>query len=185
MKLLLRYLKNYKKLMVLALVLAAINTLFSLIDPAIFRHILDDYVWKFKDIDRGHFFTGVGGLILLAMGAAFVSRVAKNFQDYYTNVLTQRLGVQLYSEGVEHSLKLPYQVFEDQRSGETLGKLQKVRTDSERLINSFVNIIFTTLVGIIFVTVYAIRIDWIIAAVYFSILPLLATLSLVPSKKIK
>ena len=80
MKLLLRYLRNYKKLMVLALALAAINTLFSLADPAIFRHILDDYVWKFKDIDRSHFFTGVGGLILLAMGAAFVSRVAKNFQ---------------------------------------------------------------------------------------------------------
>ena len=31
--------------------------------------------------------------------------------------------------------ELPYAVFEDQRSGETLGKLQKVRTDVERLIS--------------------------------------------------
>ena len=38
---------------------------------------------------------------------AFVSRVAKNFQDYYINVITQRLGAQLYSDGIRHSLELP------------------------------------------------------------------------------
>ena len=65
---------------------------------------------------------------------AFVSRVAKNFQDYYVNVITQRLGAQIYSDGIRHSLALPYSVFEDQRSGETLGKLQKVRADVEKLI---------------------------------------------------
>ena len=50
MKLLFRYLRNYRKLIVLALVLATVNTLFSLIDPAIFSHILDDYVRKFESI---------------------------------------------------------------------------------------------------------------------------------------
>ena len=69
-----------------------------------------------------------------------MSRVAKNFQDYFVNVITQRLGAQLYSDGIRHSLELPYPVFEDQRSGETLGKLQKVRTDVEKLIAPFVNI---------------------------------------------
>src|SRR5260221_12694142 len=185
MNLLLEYLKLYWKLVVLALFLAAVNQVFSLLDPLIFRHIIDGYVTRFKDYTAAEFFRGVGLLLAAAVGVAFVSRVAKNFQDYYINTITQKLGAQIYSDGLKHSLQLPYQVFEDQRSGETLGKLQKVRTDSERLINSFVNIIFTTLVGIIFVTVYAIRIDWIIAVVYFSILPLLATLSLVLSKKIK
>lgn len=185
MKLLLRYLRNYKKLMVLALVLAAVNTFFSLVDPAIFRHILDDYVWKFKEIDRSHFFTGVGGLILLAMGAAFVSRIAKNFQDYYTNVLTQRLGVQLYSEGVEHSLKLPYQVFEDQRSGETLGKLQKVRSDTEKVIQSSVGFVFTTLVGVIFVVFYSFSVHWSIVPAYLGGMTVIATMSWVLGKKIK
>ena len=73
-------------------------------------------------------------LLLAAVGVAFVSRVAKNFQDYFVNVITQRLGAQLYADGIRHSLELPYQLFEDQRSGETLGKLQKVRTDVEKLI---------------------------------------------------
>src|ERR1051326_2840739 len=166
MKLLYQYLKGYKKLVILTLVLAAVNTLFSLIDPLIFRHVLDDYVTKFKTITSGKFFGGVGQLVLLMMGAAFISRVAKNFQDYYTNVLTQRLGVQIYSEGVEHSLKLPYQVFEDQRSGETLGKLQKVRSDSEKVIQNSVGFVFTTFVGVIFVVFYSFSVHWSIVPAY-------------------
>jgi len=47
------------------------------------------------------------------VGVAFVSRVAKNFQDYFTNVIVQRLGAKMYSDGIHHSLDLPYQVFED------------------------------------------------------------------------
>ena len=43
-------------------------------------------------------------------------------------------------------------MFEDQRSGETLGKLQKVRSDVEKLIAITVNLLFTSLVGIVFVS---------------------------------
>ena len=124
MKILYAYLNHYRGLVLLALLLAAINQCFSLLDPLIFRHILDDYVTKFKQLTRQEFFQGVGILLLMAMGVAFVSRVAKNFQDYFINVITQRLGAEMYADGLKHSLELPYQIFEDQRSGETLGKLQ-------------------------------------------------------------
>ena len=177
MKLLLSYLKRYGKLVGLALLLATINQVFSLLDPLIFRHIIDEYVSRFKQYSSADFFRGVGILLAAAVGVAFVSRVAKNFQDYYINTITQRLGARLYSDGLRHSLELPYQVFEDQRSGETLGKLQKVRTDVERLIASFINILFTTLVGVIFVMIYAISVHWLIAPVYFSTVPLLGVLS--------
>jgi ATP-binding cassette subfamily B protein len=114
-----------------------------------------------------------------------VSRVAKNFQDYFINVITQRVGAEIYSDGIRHSLELPYAVFEDQRSGETLGKLQKVRTDVEKLIASAVNTVFTTLVGIVFVTVYAFTVHWVIAPVYFLTVPLLGWLSSTLSRRIK
>ncbi|MDF7811950.1 ABC transporter ATP-binding protein [Hymenobacter sp. YC55] len=189
MKLLYGYLRNYWGLLVLALVLAAINQIFSLLDPWIFRKIIDQYVVKpsgaLHDINFRTFLSGAGLLILAAMGVAMVSRIAKNFQDYYVNVITQRLGAQLYSDGLRHSLELPYQVFEDQRSGETLGKLQKVRTDVEKLIASFVNVLFVGLVGIIFVVGYALTVYWVIAPVYFLTIPLLGLLSSVLSKKIK
>ena len=155
MTLLYAYLRNYWGLVALALALATVNQVFSLLDPLIFRHVIDEYATRFKEYSTGEFFRGVSLLLGAAVGVAFVSRVAKNFQDYYINVITQRLGAQLYSDGIRHSLELPYSVFEDQRSGETLGRLQKVRTDVEKLIATSINVLFTSLVGIIFVMTYA------------------------------
>ena len=147
MKLLLSYLKSYWKLVILALFLAAINQVFSLLDPWIFRIVIDKYATKFSQYTTSEFFRGVSLLLAAAVGVAFVSRLAKNFQDYFVNVITQRLGARIYNDGIQHSLELPYSLFEDQRSGETLGVLQKVRTDVEKLINALINVLFTTLVS--------------------------------------
>jgi ATP-binding cassette subfamily B protein len=185
MKLLFNYLKRYRWLVLLALGLATINQVFSLLDPLVFKTIVDDYAANPHDYTKAEYIRGIGGLILLSMGFAMMSRIAKNFQDYYVNVITQKLGAQIYSDGLQHSLELPYQVFEDQRSGETLGKLQKVRVDVERLINAFVNILFTSLVGVVFVMIYAIRIHWLIAVVYFAAVPILGFITSVLSKRIK
>jgi len=185
MNLLYRYLRQYTGLVVLALVLATINQVFSLLDPLIFRHVIDQYATRFQEYTTSQFFKGVSLLLGAAVGVAFISRVAKNFQDYFINVITQRLGAQLYSDGIRHSLELPYSVFEDQRSGETLGRLQKVRTDVEKLISTSINVLFTSLVGIIFVMVYAFSVHWIIAPAYFLTVPLLGILSSVLSRRIK
>src|SRR5271163_3948135 len=132
MDLLWRHLKVHWRLVFLALLLAAINQIFSLLDPWIFRLIIDGYATKFHSYTTSQFLHGVSLLLGAAVGVAFVSRVAKNFQDYFVNVITQQTGAALYAEGVEHSLSLPYGVFEDQRSGETLGKLQKVRSEDRK-----------------------------------------------------
>jgi ATP-binding cassette subfamily B protein len=185
MKLLLSYLKNYWKLVILALFLAAINQVFSMLDPWIFRIVIDDYATKFDQYTTEQFIRGVLLLLAAAVGVAFISRVAKNFQDYYVNVITQKLGAQIYSDGISHSLLLPFYQFEDQRSGTTLGILQKVRSDSEKLISTSVNVLFTTLVGVIFVSIYAISVSWIIAPIFFAAIPVLGIVSSVLGKKIK
>jgi ATP-binding cassette subfamily B protein len=185
MRLLYGYLRNYRGLISVALTLATVNQVFSLLDPLIFRHVIDEYATRFQEYTTGEFFKGVSLLLGAAVGVAFVSRVAKNFQDYYINVITQRLGAQLYSDGIQHSLELPYSVFEDQRSGETLGRLQKVRSDVERLIATSINVLFTSLVGIVFVMVYAFSVHWLIAPVYFLTVPILGLLSSVLSRRIK
>jgi ATP-binding cassette subfamily B protein len=179
------YLRAVWKLVGLALMLATINQVFSLLDPLIFRYIIDEYATRYESFTYAEFLRGVSLLLLAAVGVAFVSRVAKNFQDYFINVITQRIGARIYQDGLRHSLELPYQVFEDQRSGETLGILQKVRTDVERLISASINVLFTTLVGIIFVLIYAISVHWLIAPVYFATVPLLGWISSVLSRKIK
>ncbi len=185
MKILLTYLKEYKKLCFAVLALALVNQTFSLLDPLIFQHIIDDYASKFDSFTLGEFFRGVSLLLAAAVGVAFVSRVAKNFQDYYLNTVTQRLGAKIYNDGIEHSLDLPYEIFEDKRSGETLGMLQKVRSTSELFITSFINILFVSLIGFLFVTIYAISIYWGIAIVFALTVPVIGTLSYVLTGKVK
>ncbi len=185
MNLLYQYSKEYWKLFLAALLLAATNQIFSLLDPLIFRHVIDSYATKYHEYTQGQFVRGAGLLVLAAVGVAFVSRVAKNFQDYFVNVIVQRLGAKMYSDGIRHSLDLPYQVFEDQRSGETLGKLQKVRSDVERFITAAINVLFISAVGIVFVMIYAFRVHWSIAPVFLLTVPLLGIISSVLSKRIK
>jgi ATP-binding cassette, subfamily B, bacterial len=185
MKLLYSYLRDHRKMVLAILVLASINQIFSLLDPVIFRHVIDEYATRYSEYTTSQFFRGVSLLLAMAVGTAFVSRVAKNFQDYYINVVTQRLGARIYSDGIRHSLELPYSVFEDQRSGETLGKLQKVRSDIERLTTTVVNILFISLVGVVFVMFYTLWVHWAIALVYFLTIPVLGALVSVLSRKIK
>lgn len=185
MKVLLHYLKNYKGLLALALFLAAVNMIFSLLDPHITGKIVDNFLEKRTELDRESYIKGILYLIGLAVGAAMVSRIAKNLQDYFTNIIVQKLGAQLYADGLKHSLEMPYQTFEDQRSGETLGILQKVRTDSERFITTFISILFTSLVGMIFVIVYSLNVSYKVTLVYFAAIPIIAITSWLLSRKIK
>jgi ATP-binding cassette subfamily B protein len=185
MKLLLSYLRPHYRLVLLSLLLATVNQVFSLLDPLIFQRVIDGYATRSDRYNFSGFLSGVSLLLLAAVGVAFVSRVAKNFQDYFLNVVTQRLGAQLYADGIRHSLELPYQLFEDQRSGETLGKLQKVRNDVEKLMAVSINVVFQTLVGVVFVVIYAFSVHWLIAPIYFATVPLLGWLSSVLSRRIK
>src|SRR5688572_2365947 len=107
MRLLFEHLKQYRDLVILALVLAAINQAFSLMDPLIFRYVIDEYATRYSEYTTSQFIRSVSLLLGMAIGIAFISRVAKNFQNYFINVITQRLGAQIYSGGVRHSLELP------------------------------------------------------------------------------
>jgi ATP-binding cassette subfamily B protein len=185
MKILIQYLKPYTPLIALTLLLAAINQVFSMMDPWILGIIIDKLLDHHRDFEANAFTIQVLKYIGLAIGAAMVSRIAKNFQDYFLNTITLKLGAQIYTDGLKHSLELPYQVFEDQRSGETLGILQKVRTDVEKLISSFVNILFTSLVGIIWVMGLSLMMSWYIGPLYLISIPILGIVSSVLSRKIK
>src|SRR5450432_4059073 len=199
MKILINYLKPYKWLVALTLFLASLNTGFSLLDPIILGKIVNlanEYLQAIKlhlPFSASRYFTtfswthpGVINLLLLSVGVAMMSRIAKNFQDYFMNVVVQKFGAKVFTDGLQHAMKLPYQDFEDQRSGETLGVLQKVRMDTEKFINYFINVLFGVIIGVIFVFTYAaIWIHWSIPLVYLTGILLLTFISNLLSKKIK
>ena len=191
MKILIQYIKPFKGLVFLAFILAAINQTFSLFDPMIFGKLIDGFA-KNPFIDpagnertQTMFLKGVGNMLLLLVGTAMVSRIAKAFQDYIVNVIIQKFGAALFTDGLKHSMQLPYQAFEDQRSGETLSILTKARADCEKFISYVVNVVFGIVVSVIFVSVYATRLHWSIIPIYIGGASMIAYVTNLLSKKIK
>ena len=208
MKILIKYLKPHKWLVVLTLVLAAFNIGFSLFDPIIFGKLINlanshqvlpapdqhfswhDYLFLKMDYinkngKQDHLY-GVVWLLTASISVAMISRIAKNFQDYFLNVIIQKFGAKVFTDGLKHAMKLPYQQFEDQRSGETLSVLTKVRSDVEKFMINFINILFGVLVGIVFVFFYAVLfIHWSIPITYVVGILLLTVITNLLSKKIK
>ncbi|MEY4530567.1 MAG: hypothetical protein RLZZ156_1288, partial [Deinococcota bacterium] len=168
MKILLTYLKPHRNLVIITLVLAALNTGFSLFDPIIFGQLIKlAFNQETKPLDWNAFLPAVLTLLGASVGVAMVSRIAKNFQDYYLNVIVQKFGAQVFSDGLQHAMKLPYQDFEDQRSGETLSILTKVRADVEKFLNYAINVLFGVIVAVVFVFVYAaIFVHWSLPIAY-------------------
>lgn len=215
MKILIQYLKPYKWLVVLVLFLAAINIGFSLVDPIIFGKLInlathhqkaESFVWndflfidkkipeKVTTVEPGNIvktemkdihYYGIVWLLLASITVAMISRIAKAFQDYCLNLITQKFGATVFTQGLQHAMKLPYQEFEDARSGETLSVLQKVRIDTEKFVSSFINVLFPVIVGILFVAVYATSIHWSLPLIYFGGIFLLTIISNLLSKKVK
>lgn len=185
MSLFLQYLKKYKFLVFLSFILATINQCFSLLDPIIFGKLINLVVDFPKDGTEALFLKSAAILVLANIGVAMVSRIAKAFQDYTTNLVIQHCGADLYTDGLKHSLQLPFQDFEDKQSGSTLNILQRVRTDSEKFIFSFINVFFTGIVGIIFVLIVSIRIYTPMFFVYTIASVILYAAVSILSKKIK
>ncbi len=199
MKVLLHYLKPYRLLIFISLLLASVNQVFSLFSPAITGNILDRLVThpnffdKEKTLPRTmddylygtDIYHGVFYFLGLLIGTAMISRIAKAFQDYVVNVIIQKFGAKIFTDGLRHSMRLPYHEFEDQRSGETLSILTKVREDTVKFINNFINIFFGILVSIIFVSVYAIRLHWSIMPVYIIGIIFIAVVTNLLSRRIK
>jgi ATP-binding cassette subfamily B protein len=207
MKILIKYLTPYKGLVGLTILLAAVNMGFSLIDPILFGKLVNlandfqqgisggtrmtnnDFFWIYETVERNgksYLQIGVWWIILLSITVAMISRIAKNFQDYFLNVVIQKFGAKVFTDGLQHAMKLPYQEFEDQRSGETLSILTKVRTDVEKFMNYCINVLFGIIIGISFVFVYAaLKISWYVPIAYLVGIALLTIMTNLLSKKIK
>lgn len=189
MKILWHYLRPYRGMVLVSLLLAAINQTFSLLDPLYFGKLFDNYINKAGEFrangQEAEFIKGVLGYLGILIGVAMVSRIAKAFQDYFSSVVMQKFGASIFTEGLRHSMRLPFQEFEDQRSGETLSVLNKVRADTEKFISLFINVVFGIIVGLVFVSIFAFSKHWSIVPVYLVGVLLLSWLTSALSKRIK
>ncbi len=185
MQILWKYFKQQKWLVALSLLLAAIAQLLSLTDPIIFGKIIDQYATNAKHLSEKALINGVLYWLGIAIAIAMAAKVAKAFQDYFTAQAVQLFGMQIFNDGLKQTLRLSFQEFEEQRSGETVSILQKVKNDTQKFITSFINILFSSIVGMGFLIWYSITKNWMLVPVFFIGIIVLGSLTGMLSKKIK
>ena len=185
MKILWTYLKPYRWWIVLVLTLAGAAQILSLYDPIIFGNIIDKYALNPDNKTEDELVKGVSFWLGIAIAIALTARMIMGFRDYVMRLIVQKFGMQIFNDGLRQTLRLPYQEFEDQSSGEILSILQKVRGDTERFITSFINILFSTFVGIGFLIWYAVTKHWALIPVFLIGVVLLGGLTSILSRSIK
>jgi ATP-binding cassette subfamily B protein len=185
MKILWKYLRPQKWLIALSLLLAGISQLLNLVDPLIFGKIIDEYATKPGNRSQEELVRGVLWWLGIAIAVALLARIAKAFQEYFTRLAVQKFGMQIFNDGLKQTLRLSFQEFEEQRSGETLSVLQKVRSDTQQFINAFINILFSSIVGVGFLIWYSITRNWLLIPVFVIGILVLGSLTGLLSKKIK
>lgn len=185
MKILWKYLKPQKWLIVIALVLAGISQLMNLIDPVIFGKIIDDYALNPGNLQEADLVNGVLFWLGLAIIVALFARIAKALQDYFTRLSVQKFGMQIFNDGLKQTLRLSYNEFEDQRSGETLSILQKVRMDTQIFMNTAINVLFSSIIGMGFLILYAVTKSWMLIPIFVIGILVLGSITGLLSKKLK
>jgi ATP-binding cassette subfamily B protein len=179
------YLKPYRAWIALSLLLAGIAQVLILIDPVIFGKIIDDYTSATDGRTETELVNGVLFWLAVAVAVALAARLLQAFKDYVMRMVVQRFGMQLFNDGLKQTLRLPYTEFEDTSSGEILAILQKVRTDTEKFISNFINILFSSVVGIGFLIWYGVTKHWVLIPVFLIGVVLLGGMTSLLSRSIK
>ncbi|MDQ3061157.1 MAG: ABC transporter ATP-binding protein/permease [Pseudomonadota bacterium] len=185
MHMLWKYLRPQRKLIALALALAAVSQILALVDPIIFGWLIDGYATQRNLKSDEELVRGALALLALAVVVALASRATKAVQEYVTRLVVQRFGTQIFNDGLRQTMRLEIQEFEDRRSGETLALLMRVRADTERVLNAFINVLFAALIGMSFLIWYALTKSWALVPVFLIGLLVLGGLSGLLSRQIR
>lgn len=185
MQLLWQYLLKYRGMLFVLLFVAALSQIFSLTNPILFQYQTDEILSKLSTLTYQDFWN----LTLITAGIGIVlalfARVFASIQQFYTSKITELVAADIYTDGIQKSLRLSFAEFEDQQSGKTLGVINKLREDVKKLIASTISVVYGTVIGIVFVSIYSFFVHWSIAVMFLITIPLLSIISLSLSHKIK
>ncbi len=185
MRFIFSYIRPHWKILLLTLFLTTVNQFFSLMDPQVLRWLMDKYLTNPSIHTPQAYLNGILLWLVWLVSVAMISRLAKNFQDYFVNVMTQNIWTEIYQKTIAHTFQLPFQHFEEQQSWELIQKLLKAKESLQTYIAGLISIVFLACVGIIIVVGYSFLVDWRIWVVYLGLLPIIWWTTMKLSKSIK
>ena len=185
MKVLRHYLRLNAKAVVYALVMAAIAQSCLLLDPLIMQHVLDRYSHLPRTAEWSDFLSGTAvwlGAIVASVALAWIS---KSEQTVTVERVSQLVGAGIFSDGVRSCLRMPFFNFEKQRSGERVEGLHRLRRNIEKLLKTFFNKIFTSLLALVLIIVYTTHVYWGLTLCFLTVAPTLTWISFLVTRSIR
>ncbi len=179
------YLWKHRRSLFLALAMATVNQLCLMLDPLILRYILDYYALRAKETALHVFVKGISLGVLAMLASVFAAWIAKTIQLAAVQRVGHTVSSDIFTDGIRLSLRLPFLQFEQRRSGEMVGGLERLRWTVDQFVGSMINRVFASLLGVAFVLVYASRVHWVIAPAFLIIAPTLAAVSIALSARVK
>ena len=184
-----RFIRPDRKTVYAILALLIINNGFSLVEPYLFKIVIDNYLTKIGDTSifptQQVFVSGLLKLLLLWIGVAFISRIAKNFQDFHTTKVADRSGIRVFEHSFQHVLGLSMEYHENKKTGEVLRKLTKAREDITKLIKTLSDKILQNSATILFVVTFSMIKEWRMGILIIIAIPVFVATTALIARKIK
>jgi ATP-binding cassette, subfamily B, bacterial len=185
MRIIIGYIKKFWIIILIASGLALLSRVAAFSEPYVFKVIIDKYLRASSLDTLRDDFQRVVILLAVAFGLTTFSRFAAHTGHYFTMKLAKTVGRNIYKDSLKHSMMMPYNYFENNRSGEILSKLQVAKGNIEAFITGLIAYQFSLLIGLIFIIVYAYFVYWPIAPAILIVIPLIGYFANTQNGKIK
>lgn len=178
MRRLLRYVKPYKKYVVLAILLNILVAALGPLRPYLTKIAVDDYIAN-KD------YHGLLIICLILFGSLFLQAMVQYFLTYYTELMGQKIIYDLRIQIFSHVQKLALRFFDKTPIGRIVTRVTNDVESLNEMFSSGIVAVFSDIFVIVWIFVFMFSLSWDLALVTMSVIPILFYATFLFRKKVR
>lgn len=178
MRRLLKYVKPYKKYVVLAILLNILVAALGPLRPYLTKIAVDNYI-AVKD------WNGLIVISLILFASLFFQAVVQYFLTYYTELMGQKIIFDLRVQIFSHVQKLALRFFDKTPIGRIVTRVTNDVESLNEMFSSGIVAVFSDIFVIIWIFVFMFSLSWNLALVTLSIIPILFYATFLFRKKVR
>nr|WP_117168541.1 ABC transporter ATP-binding protein [Paraliobacillus sediminis] len=160
------YMRHYKKLFVLVLMLVVVSSLLSLFGPYLLGKAVDTLI---AGVDQKTLLQ----LIMLLMVVFLLQSITVWFQNYWMITVAQQTIYHIRKDLFHHVLRLPLLFFQKRQSGELMSRLTNDIENVSQTLNTSVIQLATSLLTLVGTVIFMLLLSPLLTVLTFMIVPLM------------
>ncbi|MCT2538158.1 ABC transporter ATP-binding protein/permease [Aquibacillus koreensis] len=160
------YMRHYKKLFVIVIILVVISSILSLLGPYLLGKAVDTLL---AGVDQQTLLLLLGLLVVVFL----LQSVTVWFQNYWMITVAQQAVYHIRKDLFHHVLRLPLLFFQKRQSGELMSRLTNDIENVSRTLNTSVIQLATSLLTLVGTIVFMLLLSPLLTVLTFTIVPLM------------